>query len=205
MDFVTFMSSVLADSNSAYLLVYAIAVCLLTQLVKRLFLSKAKVDVLHKFDWSPILPFIFGLVFAVLDVYAVQRKAFAFSTVVQTLFSTLAIGALASTGFQFVKRLSGQSLSALMKNDLFGVFYTQLLYFGNVRKQIVEKELTLDDFIGKVKLLASDAEAIYKQEGSVDAKRCALAKLLSGIIDEGSIETCVNAINEALVRMFASN
>ncbi len=203
MDFATFMSRILDDVDLAYFIAYAIATCLLTQLVKKLFLDKAKVNVLHKFDWAPLLPFIFGLAFAAVDVFAVQKKAFAFSSAVQTVFAALAIGALASTGFRFVKSLSGQSLGDLMKNDVFGVFYTQLLYFGNIRKQIAAKELTLDDFIGKVKLLASDAEAIYKRDDSVDAKRCALAKLLGGIIDEESIDTCVNAINEALVRMCA--
>lgn len=208
MDFATFLSRAgefLAASDSAYYFLYAVATCVLTEIVKKLFVNKAKVDVLHKFDWAPVIPFVFGLAFGALDVFAVQRCAFGFSSVVQTVLSALAIGALASAGFRLAKSLSGQSLSALLKNDVFGVFYTQLTYFGNVREQIAENKLTLADFIGKVKLLASDAEAIYKQDASVDSKRCRLAVLLKGIIDDGSIETCVNAINEALVRMIASD
>lgn len=208
MDFVTFLSKAgkfLAQSDSAYFVLYAAATCLLTELVKKIFINKAKVDVLHKFDWAPILPFVFGLAFGALDVFAVQRRAFGFSSAVQTVLSAVAIGALASTAFRAVKSLSGQSLSALLKDDLFGVFYTQLMYFGDIRAQIAENKLSLSDFISKVKLLVSDAEAIYKQEGSVDSKHCRLAVLLKGIIDDNSIETCVNAINEALVRLIETD
>lgn len=207
MDFATFASRAasLAQSDGAYYILYAIAACLLTQLAKRLFVNKAKVDVLHKFDWAPLLPYIFGLAFALLDEFAVKKSAFALSSVLRAALAALAIGSLACCGYRFVHSLSGQSLSALMKDDVFGVFYNQLLYFGNVRQQISEKKLTLEDFVAKVKLLASDAEAIYKQEGSVDSKRCRLAVLLKGIIDDDSIETCVNAINQALVRLFASD
>ena len=79
-------------------------------------------------------------------------------------------------------------VSSLMKDDVFGVFYTQLLYFGNVRQQIAENKLSMSDFIQRVKLLCSSAEEIYKQEDSIDSKRCRLAKLLSGVVDDGSIE-----------------
>ena len=193
MDFANFLSQTaqLFVGDGAYFVLYAIATCLLTQLVKKIFVSKAKVDVLHKFDWAKVIPFFFS---TALDVAAVM----------QLVTSALAIGALASTFFKFVKAIFGQSLASLMKNDLFGVFYTQLLYFGNVREQIADKQLSFDDFIDQVKLLVADAEAIYKQDDSVDAKRCRLAKLLSGIIDEKSIETCVNVINEALTKLFAS-
>lgn len=207
MDFAYFLSQTaqLFVGDGAYFVLYAIATCLLTQLVKKIFVSKAKVDVLHKFDWAKVIPFIFSTAFAVLDVFCIRAvRPVDVAAIMQLVTSALAIGALASTFFKFVKAIFGQSLASLMKNDLFGVFYTQLLYFGNVREQIADKRLSFDDFIDQVKLLVADAEAIYKQDDSVDAKRCRLAKLLSGIIDEKSIETCVNVINEALTKLFAS-
>lgn len=203
MDFVTFLSRVgkyFATSDNAYFVLYAVGSCLLTQLFKKLFVNKTKVDVLHKFDFAVILPFIFGVAFAVLDVYVVQAtRAFDLSIALRIVISGIAIGALSSTMFKLVKSISGTSLSNLMKNDVFGVFYTQLLYFGNVRKQLVDKTLTLSDFIEQVKLISAKAQDIYATEDSVDQKRCQLAKLLGGIIDEKSIETCINAINEALI------
>lgn len=204
MDFATFVSRVgnfMSNSDGAYFVVYAVVTCFLTELVKKLFVNKTKVDVLHKFDLAPVLPFIFGLAFAVADMYLVQRvKGFSLGIALRIIISALSIGALSSTGFKFIKSLSGQSLSDLMKNDVFAVFYNQLLYFGNVRQQMKDKNLTLNDFVEQVKLLASNAEQIYKQDDSIDFKRCRLAKLLSGIVDDQNIDTCVNAINDALAR-----
>ena len=203
MDFATFVSLIgqcVVTSDNAYFILYAVVTCLLTQLLKKLFVNKTKVDVLHKFDFAVILPFIVGFAFAVLDVFAVQRvREFSLSIALRIAVSSLAIGAMSSMMFKLIKSVSGQSLSSLMKNDVFGVFYTQLLYFGNVRQQLVDKTLTLHDFIEQVKLISAKAKSIYATDDSADSKRCQLAKLLGGIIDEKSIATCVNTLNEALI------
>lgn len=204
MDFVNFASQSgnLFDSDCVYYLVYAAATCLISQALKKLFVNKAKVDVLHKFDWATVIPFLVAVAFAAVDVFVVQGvRSFDFGIFVQLAMSALTIGAMSSTAYKFVKSLSGQSLSALMKNDVFGVFYTQLLYFGNVREQIAENKLTLQDFVDQVKLLAANAESIYREEGSIDNKRCKLAKLLAGVVNDANIDTCVNAINEALAAL----
>lgn len=208
MDFETFVSQVwhcIANGDNAYFVLYAVATCLLTQLVKKLFVNKVKVDVLHKFDFAVIIPFVFGLIFSVLDVYVVDAvREFSLAIVLRIALSCLAIGALASTIFKFVKSVNGQSLASLMKDDVFGIFYTQLLYFGNVRQMLMSNKLTLQDFIEQVKLIAAKAKTIYDSDDSVDTKRCQLAKLLGGIIDESSIETCINPISEALVNYAVS-
>ena len=201
MEFNTFITSLLGylfQSDTAYFIAYAVATCLLTQLVKKIFVSKYKVDVLHKFDFAVVSPFIFGMVFAVVDVFAVKRSAFTFTAVWAILVNCVSIGALSSAIFKFVSSLSGQSLSSLMKNDVFGVFYTQLLYFGNARQQMMDKTLTLQDFIAEVKLISANAVEIYSSDDNVDVKRARLAKLLAGIVDDKSIETCINALNQAL-------
>ena len=201
MDFATFVSSLVnlaSSGDSAYFVCYALATCLLTQLVKKLFVSKVKVDVLHKFDFAVVLPFIFGLIFALVDAFFVKKSAFCFAVVLRILVNCASIGALASASFKFVSSLSGQSLASLMKNDVFGVFYTQLLYFGNVRQQMLDKTLTMKDFIAQVKLISANAVKIYASEDNVDVKSTQLAKLLAGIVDEKSIETCINTLNQAL-------
>ena len=206
MDFATFIGSLLgylSKSDSAYFVLYAVATCLLTQFVKKIFVSKFKVDVLHKFDFAVVLPFIFGFCFAVLDALVLKKTAFCFSTAVGIFVNSVSIGALSSVIFKFVSSLSGQSLSSLMKNDVFGVFYTQLLYFGNVRQQMLDKTLTMQDFIAEVKIISANAVEIYNSEDNVDVKRARLAKLLSGIIDDKSLETCLNALNQALSNYFA--
>ena len=201
MDFVTFISSLLryiSNSDSAYFISYAVATCLLTQLVKKLFVSKVKVDVMHKFDFAVVLPFIFGLCFAVVDAIFVKKSAFGVTVVLCAAVNCVSIGAMATVIFKFVSSLSGQSLSSLMKNDVFGVFYTQLLYFGNVRQQMLDKTLTMKEFIAEVKLISANAVDIYKSEDNIDVKRARLAKLLAGIVNDASIETCINTLNQAL-------
>lgn len=204
MDFATFMSRVgqyVSNSDNAYFIVYAIATCLLTQLLKKLFVNKAKVDVWGKFDFATILPFIVGLGFAALDIFLVKGiRTFSFSIAMRIVVSTLSIGALSSTMFKLVKFISGQSLSSLMKNDVFGIFYTQLLYFGNIRQQLADKTITFEQFVEQVKLISANAESIYATEDSVEVKRRQLARLLGGIIDEKSIDACLNALNEALIK-----
>ena len=203
MDFETFVSlfrQYLANSDNAYYVLYAVATCLLTQLLKKIFVNKIKVDVLHKFDFSVIIPYIVGVAFAVVDVYLVHGiRAFNLSIVLKIIIGAVTIGALASTMFKLVKSVFGQSLSSLMKDDIFGVFYTQLLYFGNVRQQLIDKTLTLQEFIEQVKLISANAQSIYATDASADSKRCQLARLLGGIIGEKSIDICINLLNEALV------
>ena len=87
-----------------------------------------------------------------------------------------------------------------MKDDIFGVFYTQLLYFGNARKRLADGTLTLADFIGQVRLIATNATEIYADAEMTDeVKREKLGKLLSGIVQDSDINACTNVINRALI------
>lgn len=208
MDFETFFESLfrfIQSSDNAYFVLYAAMTCALTQVFKKLFVSKVKVDILHKFDWAVAFPFIFGAIFAVLDVFAVKRVGYVSLKVASdVLVNAAAIGALASTIFKLFSSLSGKKLSSLMTDDVFGMFYTQLLYYGNIREQLTNKELTLSSFVDEVKLVASNALTIYKADCDEETKRQNLAKLLTGIIDEQSVNTCVNTLNKALLNYVAS-
>ena len=203
MDFEYYVSRIvehIVTGDNVFFVMYAIATCLLTELVKKLFVNKAKVDILHKFDVAVILPFIFGLVFAVLDVYVVDAvRAFNVEIVWRIAISSVTIGALASTMFKLAKAISGQSLATLMKDDVFGIFYTQLLYFGNIRQQLADKKLTMKDFVNQVKVIAANAQKIYLTDDSADVKRAQLAKLLNGILDEQSVAKCIFTLNDALI------
>ena len=206
MDFATFITSLseyLSASDTAYFVAYAVATCLFTQLVKKIFVNKAKVDVFHKFDFAVVLPFIFGLGFAVVDCLVKGARTFSVSIALGIVVDAVSIGALATAIFKFVSSLSGQNLASLMKNDLFGVFYTQLLYFGNVRQQLLDKTLTMKDFIAEVKVIAANAQEIYASDDAAEVKRSRLARLLSGIVDDKSIEACLNALNQAMSNYIA--
>ncbi|MCM1290080.1 MAG: hypothetical protein NC132_06265 [Corallococcus sp.] len=201
MDFETFLQqlpAILKDGNNLYFVLYAAATCILTQIAKKIFVNKVKVDVLHKFDFATVLPFIFGTAFAALDLVFVQRMQFSWRFAAQLVVSAATVGALSSVIFKAASSLGGGSLKNLMKDDVFGVFYTQLLYFGNVRKQLENKELKFKDFVADVKLLVQNAKIIYGEECDDAVKKDKLYRLLVGIIDSESIAACVDVLHKAL-------
>lgn len=209
MDYETILESLLSmlkSGGNAYFVLYAVATCILTQIVKKLFVSKVKVDVLHKFDFAVILPFILGAAFACLDVFCVSKvSSLSFDVIYRLLVSAAAIGALAGVLFKLCSSLSGKSIKSMLKDDVFGIFYTQLMYFGNVREQLINKKLTLSEFVNQVKLVSTNAVDIYKQDLDENAKRQKLAELLNGIVDEHSVSACLNVLNVALTNYAAKN
>ncbi len=201
MDIETFLQSLfsLLKNSDIYFFMYAVATCLLTQIVKKIFVNKTKVDVLHKFDFAVVLPFLIGFLFAVLDAFVRNTFAFTFCSIVQIFTSTATIGALASVIFKLFSSLSGKNLKSLLSNDTFAVFYNQLLYFGTAKQRLKSGELSFSDFLEQVKLVADNAQTIYSAQGTAESKREKLYNLLSGIIDETDITACVNVINKALI------
>lgn len=203
MDFETFIDALLRflkSGDNAYFVMYAVATCALSQVAKKLFVNKVKVDVLHKFDFAVVLPFIFGAVFAVLDVFCFKRvRCFTAKVIVDVVVNAAAIGALASAIFKLASSISGNKLSRLLSDDVFAMFYTQLMYYGNVREQLLSKTLTFKSFLDQVKLVAANALDIYKTEDSEEIKRQNLAKLLAGVIADDAVNTCVNVLHKALI------
>ncbi|MCM1534033.1 MAG: hypothetical protein NC099_05220 [Corallococcus sp.] len=203
MDFEVFLDSLfklINESDNAYFALYAAATCVLTQIFKKIFVNKVKVDVLHKFDFATVLPFIFGAVFAVVDAFAVKGvRYFNLQIALDLVVNCATVGALATAIFKLISSVSGKSLSKLMSDDVFGIFYTQLLYYGNVRQKLLDKSLSLKDFIAEVKLISSNASDIYLDSDDEDVKRGRLVKLLGGIVDDDNITACVNVLNKAMI------
>lgn len=207
MDYETFITSLfqlLKNSENLYFVSYAVVTCLLTQIAKKLCVSKVKVDVMHKFDFAVVLPFIIGGVCAVVDVLVVKNvRPITFTVVLQTVVSAATIGALATVMFKLFSSLSGKNLHALLKDDAFGIFYTQLLYYGTVRQSLVDKKLSMADFISQVKLLAQNAQGIFQAEGTSEEKYLSLCRLLQGVVDDTSIDACAKTIAIAMEKLFA--
>lgn len=206
MDFETFLQSLfslLKSGDNVYYVAYAAVTCLLTQIFKKIFVDKVKVDVLHKFDFAVILPFVFGMIFATIDLVFVKCVRFSLEFVTKLVVSATTIGALATVIFKFLSSLSGQSLKSLLKDDVFGVFYSQLLYFGNVRQRLLNSEITFKDFISEVKLLSANAVEIYKTDESTEIKKDKLYKLLTGIVDASGLNSCIAVLHDALIAVVA--
>ncbi len=202
MDLETFLQSCfsfLKTGDNLYVVVYAVITCILTQVLKKAFVNKVNSDVLHKFDFACIMPFIIGTAFAFCDVFYINKiDADLFGKICSTAVGGATTGALASVIFRFFSSLSGQSLKSLLADDVFGVFYNQLLYFGNVREKLLSKELSMKDFVAEVKLLAENAKVIYAEDISDEEKYARLRTLLLGIVSDESVTTCLGVISRAL-------
>ena len=201
MDIETFLQSLLnlLKNSDIYFFIYAVATCLLTQIFKKIFVNKVKVDIFHKFDFAVVLPFLFGFIFSVLDIFIRGTFSLDVKCILQIATGTATIGALASAIFKFVSSLSGKSLKSLLSNDIFAIFYNQLIYFGTAKARLESGQLSFADFIQQVKLVSTNAQNIYSAQDSAEAKREKLYNLLSGIIDEQDITACVNILNKALI------
>lgn len=201
MDFETFIEPLfafLSQSENLYLVLYAVATCLLTQLIKKLFINKNKVEVLHKFNFAEILPFLFGVVFAVVDLLCVKHQAFGWAFVAQLLVTALTVGALAMVMFKFASSITGNSLKSLMKDDAFCVFYTQLLYLGEVRQKLSNNTLSLKEFVAQTKALAVGAKEIYLANSTEEEKKRQLHALLAAKIGANVADGCSEFLHRQL-------
>ena len=205
MDFETFLQqlpTLLRDGNNLFYLLYAVITTILTQIAKKIFVNKVKVDVLHKFDFATLLPFLFSTVFAVIDVLFVEKMPLSWQFAAQVVVGAVTVGALSTVIFKAISSLTGGSLKSLLKDDVFGVFYNQLLYFGNVRQQLMDKKITLKEFLSQVKLLVANARTIYDCDDTDVIKKDKLHRLLVGIIDNDSIAACVEVLHKSLLSVF---
>ncbi len=201
MDIETFLQTIfnfVKNSNNLVFVVYSVLSLLLTQLVKKILVNRVKVEIFHKFNLAVILPFVWGVVFASLDKWVLSQSAFTWEAVYSVLIEATGIGAMASVIYRFVHTLSGNSLTQLLKDDVFGIFYNQLVYFGTVKDQLQSGELKLTDFLAQVKVVASNAKSIYQTTSSESVKRQQLTELLSGLISTENISSVVSVIHKAL-------
>lgn len=207
MDFETFIEPLFAflkQGDNLYLVLYAVATCLLTQLIKKLFINKNKVEVLHVFDFAEVLPFLFGVVFAVVDLLFVQHQAFGWEFAAKLLVTAITVGALATVMFKFASSISGNSLKSLMKDDAFCVFYTQLLYLAEVREKLSSNALSLKEFVSQVKTLAVSAKEIYLASSTDEEKQSQLHSLLTENVGVGVADGCGEFLHRQLLAAFCS-
>lgn len=205
MDFETFAESLLSflkQSDNLYLVLYAVTTCILTQIVKKLFIDKTKVEVFHQFNVAEILPFLFGVVLAVVDLLFVQREPFGWDFVAKVPVTAVAIGALSSVIFKAFSALSGKNLKSLMKDDEFCVFYAQLLFASEIREKLSDGSMSLQDLVQQVQALADSAKEIYADnETSAEEKKAQLLALLTTAFGETLAQSCVAVLHSQLLAL----
>ena len=84
----------LSNAESGVFLLFASLTTILVQVIKNSFINKLAIDLKHKFDPTVLLPFLFGMVFAVINFFAIKKVDFCgMDSVVQIVVDGLSIGA----------------------------------------------------------------------------------------------------------------
>lgn len=191
------------SSNVTYML-YAIVVCLLTQILKKIFVNKTKTEIMGAFNIAYILPFVLGMIASVLDrVLLLANWQWTFDCIYSVAVGGVAIGAISTVMFRLVSAITKQGLSAMLKDETFAIIYHQLIYFGSIRTQLVEGKVKLNDFLSQVKLVTANSKSIYQAETDDMTKKSQLSALFKGIIDNQSFASAIDAIHAALLSHYS--
>lgn len=189
----------LVKNGDAGLVVAACFCCILTGIVKKLS-NKTATDLTHSFDICTIAPFIFGVLLSLASIilFGQDRSGGAIYSAIE---KGLCIGALSTAIYKLWQSVDKSSLKQLCKDDLFNLFYTQLLTFSDTAQRLISGETTLKEIIGEVQTLTTNATKIYQDKDTQD-KQTKLAELMKGIFDDKTVETLLPQLTLALEKYF---
>jgi hypothetical protein len=204
MDFNAMIESLMAlvRHSSIAVVVYACVVCLLTEIVKRMFIPKLKIDLQKKFDPTIIFPFAFGCAMALFDALVVRHVGIN-SVMDSLLVDGLTIGATSTVLYRLFAGTFGNGLKKLQKDEVFALFYHELFVYSNAKQNLLSGELDYKSFINEIKLISHKAVEIYCSDIPADCKKQKLVVLMSGLVDDGIIAQIIQPIHNAMLKTFA--
>ena len=206
MDFNAMVESLMAlvrHSNIA-VVVYACVVCLLTEIVKRTFIPKLKIDLQKKFDPTIIFPFAFGCAMALFDALVVRHVGI--GGVMDRLFvDGLTIGATSTVLYRLFASTFGNGLKKLQKDEVFSLFYHELFVYSDAKQKLLSGKLDYKSFVNEIKLISQKATEIYCGDMPADCKKQKLVVLMSGLVEDGIISQVATPLHNALQKSFADN
>jgi len=197
--FIQNLLTLLKNAKNLYFLFYAAGACLLTQIVKKVVVNKVKTEIFRKFNFATLLPFVFGLLFAVVNAVFVEKTtSWDFNACYGVFVEATAIGATATVIFRTASALSGKSLKTLKQDEVFNCFFTQLTYFQSVRERLEKGELSLADFVNEVKFVTENAKAVWSEDESTETKKLRLTKLVSSVFSVDDVSLLVDSLAKAM-------
>ena len=188
--------------SSIAVVVYACIVCLLTEVVKRLFIPKLKLDLQNKFDPTIIFPFAFGCCMAVFDAVVVKHVGVqgALNTLV---VDGLTIGATSTVLYRMFSSMFGNGVKKLQKDEIFAMFYNELFVYSDVKQKLLDGTMNYKTFLTEVSVVSQKAKEIYLQDIASECKKQKLIALMSGLVDDGIIAQIIQPIHNAMLKTFA--
>ena len=157
------------------------------------------------------------MVFAVINFFAIKKVDFCgMDSVVQIVVDGLSIGATSVMIYRVFATFDKNNVKTLCKDKVFYILYNQLLIVTEVRKQLLNNEISFLEFLEKLREAQSGIKALYfyqndeNEDISDEEKRKAeLAKieclkaLLSGLISEDKLDEVANSLHKAYENYFA--
>lgn len=219
----------LSNAESGVFLLFASLTTILVQVIKNNLINKLSIDLNHKFDPTVLLPFLFGVVFAILNFFVIKKVDFCgMESLISIFVDGLSIGATSVMIYRIFAVFDKNNVKTLCKDKVFYILYNELLIVTEVRKQLLNNEISFLDFLEKLREAQSGIKALYfyqnaeqqeekndqdsnqhiddeeKQKADLAKIEC-LKALLSGIVSEDKLDEVANSLHKAYENYFTTN
>jgi len=200
------------DAESGVFLLVACVITILVQIIKNTCINKLQIDLKNKFDPTVLLPFFLGILYAILDFFVIKQKTFCgLDCIVDMLVDGLSVGATSVMIYRIFSVFDGTNLKTLCKDGVFSILYHELLIVTQVRKQLLNNEISYLEFLEKLKEAESGIKALYAVESEQksepleedeQAKVACIKALLAGLVDAEEAEKVAKTLHDAYKNYF---
>lgn len=194
----------LIKGGGSDVIIGAIITCIFTQLIKKIFINKSKIEIFKKFDPSVILPFIIGTICS-LVLSLIEYGTLNFDILYSILVNGLTYGATATVLFKLIWNFSSTNVKKLSKDELFSVIYPQMMLLENIKSKLLSRHLSLADFIIQVKQVVDGTKGIYNTDTDDNLKKLNLIELIHSVTSEIIEDVSIEYLHSQLLLMFAKD
>ena len=214
------------DAESGVFLLSGALITVLVQVVKNTCINKLKIDLTGKFDPTVLLPFIFGVVFAVVNFFLYKNTFVWPNSVVEIFVEGLSLGATSVMIYRVFSTFDNKNVKTLCKDGVFNTLYNQLLIVTDLRQQLLTNNVSLVEFLEKLSEATAGIKAIYgnknnltcekdvadesngeqesdKQDEVRENKLECLKTVLSSLLDEKILDGVAETLHKAFEDYFA--
>lgn len=221
------------NAESGVFLLFSAIITVLVQVIKNNCLNKLQIDLKNKFDPTVLLPFCFGLLFAVINFFVIKKEMVeGIDSLGQIFIDGLSLGATAMMIYRVFSSFDKTNLKTLCKDGVFSILYNELLIVTDVRKQLIENEISFLEFLEKLQEAEWGVKAIYdnslkKEDGKAEEndareennlhtndqtttstvneqeKLQCLKVVLSGLVSQNDLDKVAETLHKAFEDYFA--
>ncbi len=157
--------NLITSTDGGAFLLQALLITIVVQFIKTTFINKLKIDLQKKFDPTFLLPFIFGCIAAVIDTVIIKRTPFlGFASVYEIAVQGISIGATSAAIYKAFAALDKNNIKTLCRDGVFSILYNEILIVSDIKQKLLDKDISLTEFLVKLKEAVSGIKAIYSKD-----------------------------------------